>query len=381
MTGPLDANGIVSNDVIMVAAGELFAGAERQILALLVRLRADGYRPTLAVFHDRELARHARELGLDVAVLPGTGVLQAPAIKRIAALVRSRRAPIVHFHGYKAALHVALTRRTTPFESVVTVHGAPEFGGPLSARLRSFIYDRCEQLAIQSTRARVVFVTRELAKKLPERAGKRPYDVIPNGIDPQTVANLARPVELSPAHFNVVVVGRLDTIKGITFAIDAMRDPRIPPTVRLCIVGDGPERTLLREQAGTSGLDGRVGFTGFRSDAAAFVAHADLLLMPSLHEGLPYTMLEAIASATPIAASRVGGLAETLEDRRTAFLFPVADVAAIAAAIVAAASDPVLGKSIGRCAQTELLPRFDASIMARGYEAIYTAVTPRRSVG
>lgn len=371
MTLPSDSGSAASNAMVMVAAGELFAGAERQILALLVRLRADGYQPTLAVFHDRELARRARECGVDVIVLPGSGALQTAAVDSIAGLVRARNARIVHFHGYKAALHVALARKKIAFESVVTLHGAPEFAGPLSARLRSLIYDWSQRFAIRVTRARIVFVTRQLARKLASMAGGRPFAVIPNGIDPQTVANLTRPAELNPAQFNVVVVGRLDAVKGIPFAIEALRDPRLPATVRLCIVGDGPERDRLRELAATSGLGQRVSFTGFRADAAAFIAHADLLLMPSLHEGLPYTMLEAIASATPLAASRVGGMAENLEHGRTGLLFPVGDVSAVAAAIAAVASDPALGERIGHCAQSELLPRFEAALMARGYEEIY----------
>jgi glycosyltransferase involved in cell wall biosynthesis len=374
MTGAMESSVSAPGPIIMVAAGELFAGAERQILALLVRLRADGYSPTLAVFHDRELAVRGRGLGIYTVVLPGSGAFRGPAIKHIAELVRTRGARIVHFHGYKAALHVALARRITPFETVVTIHGAPEFGGPLLGQLRALLYDRCERLAIRATRARIVFVTRDLAKKLPALAGKQPYTVIPNGIDPQTVADLAAPTELDPAHFNVVIVGRLDTVKGVKFAIQALQDPTLAPQVRLWIVGDGPERPRLEEQIAAAGLGGRVGFTGFRADAAAFIAHADLLLMPSLHEGLPYTMLEALAAATPIAASRVGGLAETLEDRRTAFLFPPADVPAIAAIISAVAANRALGEETARRAHTELFPRFDAAIMARSYEQIYRSV-------
>lgn len=372
MTAPPDSRSAVANPVIMVAAGELFAGAERQILTLLVYLCADGSRTTLALFHDGELARRARELGVDVVVLPGSGALQTSAVDRIAELVRAKNARVVHFHGYKAALHVALARKRTAFESVVTIHGAPELSGRLSGRLRSLVYAWCHQFALRVTRARIVFVTRELAGKLAGMAGGRSFEVIPNGIDPQTVRNLPRPAELSPTQFNVVVVGRLDAVKGIPFAIEALRDPRVPPSVRLCIVGDGAERDSLREMTATLGLRQRVSFTGFRADAAAFIAHADLLLMPSLHEGLPYTMLEALASATPIAASRVGGLAETLQDGRTGFLFPVGDVSAIATAITTVATDPALGKHIGHCAQSELLPGFDAALMAHGYAALYT---------
>jgi glycosyltransferase involved in cell wall biosynthesis len=274
---------------------------------------------------------------------------------------------------------VALAHRLVSFESVATIHGAPEFSGPLSVRLRSWAYSLCERWAIRATRARIVFVTRELVKKLPALARTCPYEVIPNGVDPATVAHLTRPAELDPACFNLVIVGRLETVKGITFAIDAMRDPRIPNTVRLWIVGEGPERERLESQVSATGLQQRVLFAGFRKNAVAFIAHADLLLMPSLHEGLPYTMLEALAAATPIAASRVGGLAETLEDQRTAFLFSPADAPAIAATVSTLAADPAAGKQTGQYAHRMLFPRFNAAIMARGYEQIYAQLSSAKS--
>lgn len=357
--------------VLVVAAGELFAGAERQMLALLAHLGA-ACPATLAVFQDGEFASRARSLGLEVVVLPGEGPLRPAAARRIAALVREKGVRVVHFNGYKAAVHVALARFFVPFGAVATVHGAPELHGLSRAALvRTRTYDVCERLAIRLTRAIVVFVTQDLAQRMPKLRERARHFVIPNGIDRQTLANLPRPEQLATTHCNVVVVGRLDTVKGIPFAIEAMRDAQLPPHVRLCIVGDGPERERLERQSVGYELGGRITFTGFRSDAAAFIAHADLVLIPSLHEGLPYTMLEAIAAGTPIAASAVGGLAETLQQKRTALLFPPGNVAEITAAIKLVATDPAGARELARRAQHDLLPRFDAATMAHGYREIY----------
>ena len=357
--------------VLVVAPGELFAGAERQILALLAHLGSD-CPVTLAVFHDRELATRARALGLDVVILPGRGPLRLAAARRIAALVREKGVSVVHFNGYKAAVHVALARMLVPFGSVATIHGAPELQGlSRSGRLRSRTYDVCERLSIRLMSTIVVFVTHDLAQRMPALRDRSRHYIIPNGIDRQTLANLPRPEQLATSDCTVVVVGRLDAVKGVAFAVAAMRDPQIPPGVRLCIVGDGPERQRLEGESVGHAMSSRILFTGFRSDAAAFIAHADLVLIPSLHEGLPYTMLEAIAAGTPIAASAVGGLAEILEQERTALLFPVGDIAALAAAIKLVATDPARAKELALRAQHELLPRFDAATMARSYREIY----------
>jgi glycosyltransferase involved in cell wall biosynthesis len=360
-----------SHNVLMVAPGELFAGAERQVLSLLAHLGADSP-ATLAVFHDRELARRARALGLDVVVLPGSGPLSLAAVRRIAAVVREKDISVVHFNGYKAAVHVALARLRVPFGAVATLHGAPELHGLTgAARLRSRAYDVCERLAIRCTDAIVVFVTHELELRMRALRDRVRHHVILNGIDRKTLENLPRPAELETAACNVVVVGRLDTVKGVRFAVEAMRDAQIPADVRLCIVGDGPERQQLERASVEYGLSARIRFTGFRSDAAAFIAHADLVLLPSLHEGLPYTMLEAIAAGTPLAASQVGGLAETLEDKRTALLFPAGDVTAITAAIKFVATARVQVRELAQRAKYELLPRFDAATMAKSYRDIY----------
>ena len=360
-----------SHNVLMVAPGELFAGAERQVLSLLAHLGADSP-ATLAVFHDRELARRARALGLDVVILPGSGPLSLAAVRRIAALVREKDISVVHFNGYKAAVHVALARLRVPFGAVATLHGAPELHGLTgAARLRSRVYDACERLAIRFTDAIVVFVTHELAQRMRVLRDRVRHHVILNGIDRKTLENLPRPAELETSACNVVVVGRLDTVKGVRFAVEAMRDAQIPADVRLCIVGDGPERQQLERASVEYGLSARIRFTGFRSDAAGFIAHADLVLLPSLHEGLPYTMLEAIAAGTPLAASQVGGLAETLEDKRTALLFPAGDVTAITAAIKFVATARVQARELAQRAKHELLPRFDAATMAMSYRDIY----------
>ena len=360
-----------SHNVLMVAPGELFAGAERQVLSLLAHLGADSP-ATLAVFHDRELARRARALGLDVVILPGSGPLSLAAVRRIAALVREKDISVVHFNGYKAAVHVALARLRVPFGAVATLHGAPELHGLTgAARLRSRVYDVCERLAIRFTDAIVVFVTHELELRMRALRDRVRHHVILNGIDRKTLENLPRPAELETSACNVVVVGRLDTVKGVRFAVEAMRDAQIPADVRLCIVGDGPERQQLERASVEYGLSARIRFTGFRSDAAGFIAHADLVLLPSLHEGLPYTMLEAIAAGTPLAASQVGGLAETLEDKRTALLFPAGDVTAITAAIKFVATARVQARELAQRAKHELLPRFDAATMAMSYRDIY----------
>jgi glycosyltransferase involved in cell wall biosynthesis len=118
-------------------------------------------------------------------------------------------------------------------------------------------------------------------------------------------------------------------------------------------------------------LESRVSFHGFRNNSYDYVAHADALLMPSLHEGLPYTALEAMALRTPIIASRVGGLAEALDDGRTAMLVPPKEPADLAAAIAHLASSPALAKRLRDEAYEDVGNRFSARTMGLQYVRVF----------
>ena len=105
------------------------------------------------------------------------------------------------------------------------------------------------------------------------------------------------------------------------------------PDLHLYVFGTGPAEAECRAYCTAQDLDGMVTFVGFKPNIHDYLRQLDLLAMPSLHEGLPYTLLEAMYHKVPIVASAVGGLAEVLEDGVDAVLVPVADAAAIAVAM------------------------------------------------
>jgi glycosyltransferase involved in cell wall biosynthesis len=117
-----------------------------------------------------------------------------------------------------------------------------------------------------------------------------------------------------------------------------------------------------------------VHFLGFRRNVYDFIAHCDALLMPSLHEGLPYTLLEGMALGTPIIASRVGGLAEVLQDEITALLVPPSDVGSLAHAILRLHDSPALRLDLGAQAQRVQQARYSLKAMTESYLGIYRAL-------
>ena len=361
--------------IAVIAPGEIFGGAERQILALMRNLRDRGIAIALCVFHDADLARLAREHEIATTVLGVRGLIDMGSLALLRRAVHEFRPEILHIHGYRAAVYGALAFRPGRFAFVKTEHGGVESGGArLRDRLKLLLYRRLENWAARYCRSHIVYVTEDLRTRcLREHAGIE-TSVIHNGIEPLSRDRTRRPPEYAGREHNISIVGRLEPVKGIEHAIRAMALPDMPRDVRLHIVGNGPLHASLLQLARDLGVDDRVSFPGFRRNVYDYIAHADALLMPSLHEGLPYTLLEAMSLGTPVLAARVGGLAEALVHERTALLFEPASEAAIAAAVARLHSDRALARSLATNAREECARRFSADAMAERYLELFHRV-------
>ena len=365
--------------VAVVAPGEYFGGAERQVAQLLSHLQGRGASVELFLLHDRELAASARALGIAPRIIGSGRRFDLQAIRELVRSLRAARCDVVHAHGYKATVIAGLARMRTPFALVKTEHGRMESGrGSVRERIVAGSYRRLENALSRMSDATIVYVTNELQQFYAREHAGMQGRVIYNGIAVRGRDGLPRPAELTRERFNVVVLGRLEHVKGVEHAIHAMAG-EVPAAVTLHVVGDGPLQQQLRTLADQLNVSGSVVFHGFRADGASFAAHADLLLMPSLHEGLPYTLLEAIDAGTPVAASAVGGLAEVLEHERTALLFAPGDAAAVAAAISRMHGDAELRGALAARASAVLLPRLRAETMGDAYLALYREVARARA--
>lgn len=360
----------------LCAAGEIYGGAERHVLDLCrYAVSRSGRAPALFLFHDRELARRARDLGCRPVVLPALHRYDVRLGRRLADGLRAVGAQVVHAHGYKATIACALARRHWRGAVVKTEHGCPEPapGSPLiwaKTRLNA----RLDAAATRRIVSMVCYVTEDMRRILAVAHRGTPGRVVPNGIEPLDRTSFPLPPELSSAAFHVVSLGRLAPVKGLAFALRALAEPNPLPGVHWHVLGEGPLAAELARLAESMGLAASVSFLGFRADALAFLAHADALLMPSLHEGLPYTLLEAMALGTPVLASRVGGLAEVIEHERTGLLFPVGNVAAIRAALVGLAADRNRAGAIAAAARQVQRSRYTLERMGEEYWRVYSAV-------
>jgi len=301
--------------IVHVISGDLWAGAEAATFHLVQALRSrDEFDLRVVTLNEGVLCERLREIGIDVEV-------HCEARLGFGALVRRLResvadADLVHAHRYKEDLLAALSRR--PW--LATHHGRPEPERGVAA-LRGAAYQAVDLIAKRISARAVVAVSEEVAGWLAPRVGRAKVCLISNGIsDP--ACDLALP-EWNDRPMRLGVLGRLYPVKGIDLAIEAVANA---PGWELEIVGDGPERTALEALIERLGVRDRVRLVGHVDAPLSLVAQWRALLVPSLHEGHPISVIEAMALGTPVVSGPLPGV-EAMLDGRGGWMLPDRDAA------------------------------------------------------
>lgn len=248
--------------------------------------------------------------------------------------------------------------------------------------------------------ARHVVVSADLQDWLTGRVGIRRAKVthIANGIDTTAfrVARdrpIARPLlgDFAPPGTRVVVnVARLDKVKdhaGLIAAFKLLQRDDVPATdCRLVIAGEGPQRRALERQIAELDLARVVRLLGDRGDIAELLAEADVFALSSIAEGMPVTLLEAMAAGLPVVATDVGDVASVVADGVTGTLVPAHDPPALAAALGSYLADENRRRAHGDAARTRAVERFGLGAMVSAYVSLYdellgtTHAAPLRAV-
>jgi glycosyltransferase involved in cell wall biosynthesis len=323
-------------------------------------------------------SRQLEDQGIPVLQL-GRGRFDPRIVSDLVALVRRRQTQVLHVHGYASADFGRLAARATGTALVLHEHFAdpkmPAYQG-LADRLLAGWTDRAIAVSF-STRD---FLVRE--RRLPaDRVrviwnGAPLEDFAPVSVDQRTRTRAA--LGLPPAALVIGAIGRLNEQKGHRYLIEAA--PSVLEghgDVRFLIVGDGDRLEPLREQARALGLGDYVLFAGHRTDVRELLGAIDVVCLPSLYEGTPLALFEAMAAARTIVASAVDGCAEILVDGATGLLVPPRDPAALSLALNRVLGDPELRNRLGTAAR--LASRaYDIGETVRHIEDLYEEVLAER---
>ena len=351
-------------------------GAGRFYANILPRLDVTRFQATLCVLRKEEsLQRYFSSAPFSVHYLE-RGRFDPLTLFDLIRLIKREKTDILHLHGYGASNFGRLAGLITGVPRIVHAHDEDPYY-PWHQRLADLVLSPVTSQAIAVS---------ETVKASCVRKRKIPAErivVLHNGIPLQefmktiSVRREQEREHLGIAPFDRVVgtVGGLREEKGIAFLLkSAAQVLRLFPRVGFLIVGDGPLRAQLEALAARLDIRANVVFAGFREDIPAILPLLDVMVMPSLTEGSPMSLLEAMAAGRAIVASRVGGIPEILEDQRTALLVPPKDNKALSQAILQLLSNPSKALYLGGNAAREAT-KYDVKVVTRRIEGIYTALT------
>ena len=420
--------------VLHVIASSGVGGAERVCATTLAGLDPERFESWVATDgHGAmldEYRRHATAVRTLPLLYPFAPRTAPPTLVALARLMREIRCDVVHAHLWQADVFAGLAGALAGVPvRVSTVHGDYfDFVSPrVGWRARRFLARRSYR-AIYTLFDRVIAVADFIAERL---VGVRGYAVPRNGIvrihagfdfariAPRVAGDGARgdgdaclagaaravsdgrlpgsapddarapgpapgdgraaaPGAAAPV---IVTVARFNAYKGHRYLVDAMaRVLQRFPAATFLLVGSGRTLAATRAQIARLGVGGSVRFVGETPDALDLIAGADLMVLPSLSEGIPLAALEAQALGTPIVASAVGGLPEVIEHGASGFLVPPRDPPALADAIIAALSDPSLRGAFGARGRAIVRERFSAESMVAATARLYTDLATEKRI-
>lgn len=297
------------------STGELYGGVEQFIYSFATEISKDQSVCLIVVlFHEGHLSNKLREAGVRIFVLTSFKY-SLLTVSRLARLFRKEGIDIVHNNGYRANILCTIAAKACGLKVVKTEHGKIEPSKGLK-RIKMTLNLLFDMLVSKSMVDRVVFVSKDMQSHSMRFYKSKKGKVIYNGIPRIEYAKVDRYNASNGKSFNIGIIGRLSEIKGHTYLLKAMSLLECVPGLKLNIYGSGSLEAELKDFCRQNALSDRVIFHGFRNDIYECLKSLDLLVMPSLHEGLPYTLLEAMYMKVPVVASDVGGLREILENGR-----------------------------------------------------------------
>ncbi len=309
------------------------------------------------------------------------------AFCKILALIKKEKPDIVHTHLAKAGALGRMAAKLAGVPIIIhTFHGHVFDGyfGYLKTKMIVLI----ERLLAHFT-TKIITISDKVRKDVIERhriSNDSKATTIPLGLElgPFLEANkyrghLRKELGLLDNTPLIGIVARLVPIKGHQYFLEAAAQvTRVHPTAKFLIIGDGELRSHLEDYAKLLGIRENIIFSGFRKDLIKIYADLDIVTLSSLNEGLPVTIIEALAAAKPVVATDVGGTGDLVEDKVTGILVPPRNPKALAGGILYLLGHPEEGMQMGKKGQQKVYPALDYTRLVENVERLYMELVDKR---
>jgi glycosyltransferase involved in cell wall biosynthesis len=378
-----------------LAIGEHYGGAERLAVEVVCRLNRDRFDPLVCALWRYDTAAERRwitqlsEAGIPVFLAGDRGASANPhAFRRSVTSMQAHFAgagmDVIQCHSPLAGVAALLCRRALGCSALVrTCHSYREWGhGGIAFGCRqvfsNWVFPAWYDVEVGVSRSIVATLDGRPGARLLGKKATLVYNAVSLERFTEQKPAPHKRLELGLGLSDVVVgsVGRLSKEKNFSLLLNAI--PMViarKPEVRFLIIGEGPLGDELRSLASRLGLTSAVIFAGARSDVDALYPLMDLFVLPSLGEGLPSVILEAMASGVPVLATDVGGTRELVLPGGTGWLVPSGNPTALAEGILAALDNPQERINLARKAKADVTARFSVDRIAAEYAELYLKVT------
>jgi glycosyltransferase involved in cell wall biosynthesis len=370
------------NILQLISSGEGFYGAERVVVTLSAELARFGAHVVVGAFRNAAKTPHlevldgARRCGLDTSEISCRGRLDWNAVLAIRDLVLRHKVDVIHSHGPKTNLYAYLAARKNGPGLVSTCH-------------LWYCESAIDRLIGMTDRVvlrgfdNVVVVSDTIRQPLCRSWVRKGRIVtIPNGIDCRPFTADGRTTRTPRRWGNGIVVGtaaRLSSQKGLPYFLKAAA-ALLPafPDATFVVAGDGPDREALQALARGLGIQPHVKFLGSQSDMPAFYSSIDVFVLPSLAEGMPMALIEAMAAAKAVVATSVGSVPLVIQHGDNGLIVEPRDVLSLAGALRQVLEDPELRTRLSGSARRSAESRWSAATMTKHYTDVYDAVIATR---
>ena len=357
--------------IIQFATGfPSWGGTELHLLNLSEQLQRRGHDVTVACRPGKWVESRAKELGLQTIGFNVMRPFELQDFSEIRSFLRSKRPDVVHAHWSTDIVAAGLSGLLEHVPVRVLSRHMPY---PFKNRLGAALYT---QLFFTNTVTVSDSVRRVLLKS---GVSDKRVEVIHHGTDVEMFQNVTQSRELvraelglAPSETAIGIVGRIAPEKGHKYLVDALSAVSEDKTLKIVVVGNGPDEEKIRAHVSALGLADRVSFLGFRDDINNIINALDIVTVPSTwDEPCSAVIQQAMALKKPVIGTTTGGSPEMIFDAITGFLVPPADSKSLAGAILKLAGDPSLRQEMGEAGATRVETLFSLSVMVDKIEALY----------
>lgn len=372
-------------NILHIYQNSKIGGVQRQMLSLVREYNRKLFNPIVCCFGPRqELGKELEKLNLDFIALNVNRYhrFSPTIIIKLYQLMRKRNIHIVRTHKYRASLYGRIAASIACIPVVITsVHGNYRKDLRLERKIANRVLARITD--------RIVAVSESIKQDILKYDNVEPSRVlvIQNGVDiskfdPEgKFHDIRREFAISENDIIIGFIGRLVPAKGLEYLIDAFLIlEKEQKNIKLFITGEGSLLDCLKERLRKHSINERVIFTGKRLDIPDILSAIDIFVIPSLAEGLPNSLLEAMSMGKPIIATSIGGIPEVIKNEINGLLVPPRNIESLVEAIKKLIADKHLASEIGKNARNYVIENLSIQATTRKWESLYISLLKEKGI-